>query len=162
MSLGGASENDGKSYEEEYTSIYDRLNSLLQDYKDDAKNIYENRNGFQRVPNAEIIGELESFRDDKLGFGDDLLAINYIISGDEKYQTLSEDLQGKFISLRSKYLDLSSLIQRYIDLKKQRNMAANRNTRNAAIKKAKNNANKRANANKLKGRGIAERKTRKK
>jgi len=158
MSLGGSSVNYGQSYEEEYNTIYDNLNSLLNDYKDDAKNIYENRNGFQTVTNSEIIGELESFKEE---FSGDILAINYIITADEKYESLSGSLQEKFINLRSKYNDLQALIQRYIDLKKQRRMAATRNARNAAIKKAKNNAKKRANANKLKGPGIAERKTKK-
>lgn len=155
MSLGGNSNNYTASYEEEYEEIYDRLNSLLQDYKNDAKNIYENRNGFQRVANSNIIGELESFKKEIL---DDINTVNFIVSADDRYFTLSYSLQGKFISLRSKYLDVEALVQRYIDLKKQRIIASTRNARNAAIKKAKNNAK----ANKLKGRGIAERKTRRK
>ena len=155
MSLGGNSNNYTASYEEEYEEIYDRLNSLLQDYKNDAKNIYENRNGFQRVANSNIIGELESFKKEIL---DDINTVNFNVSADDRYFTLSYSLQGKFISLRSKYLDVEALVQRYIDLKKQRIIASTRNARNAAIKKAKNNAK----ANKLKGRGIAERKTRRK
>ena len=152
MSLGGASENDGKSYEEEYKSIYDSLNSLLQDYKDDAKKIYDNRNDFQRVANNEIIGELESFKEEIL---DDVSTVKFIISADDKYYRLSEDLQEKFINLRSKYNDLQALVQRYISLKKQRVMAATRNAKNIANKKAKNNAKAKT------GRGIAERKTKK-
>lgn len=158
MSLGGASDN-GQSYQEQYESIYDSLNSILQDYKDDAKNIYENRNGFQRVANNEIISELESFKEDIYDdINDNINTIDFIINADSKYFILSDTLQKNFISLRSNYLDLQPLVQRYINLKKQRLMAATRNARNAAIKKAKNNAK----ANKLKGRGIAERKTRRK
>jgi len=158
MSLGGASDN-GQSYQEQYESIYDSLNSLLQDYKDYAKNIYENRNGFQRVANDEIISKLEKFKNDMHSLiNDNINSIDFIINADSNYFILSETLQKNFISLRSNYLELEPLVQRYINLKKQRLMAATRNARNAAIKKAKNNAN----ANKLKGRGIAERKTRRK
>ena len=158
MSLGGASDN-GQSYQEQYQSIYDSLNRLLQDYKDDAKNIYENRNGFQRVANNEIISELESFKEDIYDdINDNINTIEFIINADSNYFILSDTLQKNFISLRSNYLDLQPLVQRYINLKKQRLMAATRNAKNAANKKAKNNAK----ANKLKGRGIAERKTRRK
>jgi len=156
MSLGGNPNNYTESYEDQYEDIYDNLNSLLNDYKDDAKNIYENRNGFQRVANTNIIGELETFRDNEVG--NDLVTVEFIISADGNYQTLSYTLQEKFINLRSKYLELRTLIQRYISLKKQR-LAATRNAKNAANKAA--NSKKAVNAKK--GRGIAEkRKTRRK
>ena len=159
MSLGGSSVNYDQSFEEEYEDIYDTLNRLLQDYKAYAKNIYENRNGFQRVANDEIISKLDRFKNNMHSLiNDNINSIDFIINADSNYFTLSETLQKNFISLRSNYLELEVLVERYISLKKQRLMAATRNAKNAANKKAKNNAK----ANKLKGRGIAERKTKRK